>query len=217
MSEAERSADGEPSAPGEQPARGRGRGGNVFWDFVPWIIFDVVAGPSNWKYAALAALIAAVVLTVPELRHGGPKILDIVGIVFFGVMCLLGLFLDRGDLLWLETYAQTIANGVVAVVALGSLAFTPFTEQYAREQAPREVWGTPAFNRTNRVLTTVWGLVFAITAVLGVLAVHDHGDSDWLDWIIPIALLVIAVRVTRWYPEHVHQRVHRDDPDHDPR
>jgi hypothetical protein len=191
---------------------GSSPGHNVFWDFVPWIVFDVVAAPSTWKFAALAALIASVVLLVPDLRRGVPKVLSVVGIAFFGVLCVLGLLLSRGGLLWLETYAQTIANGAVAVVALGSLAFTPFTAQYARESTPRSVWGTPAFKRTNQVLTAMWGLVFAVSAVLGVFAVRDPHASDWLNWVIPIALLVIAVRVTRWYPEYVRERVHRPTP-----
>lgn len=186
------------------------RGGSVFWDFLPWIIFDVVAAPSTWKFAALAALIASLVLLVPDLRNGVPKVLNLLGVAFFAVVCVLGLFFDRGDLLWLETYAQTIANGAVAVVALGSLAFTPFTEQYARQSSPREIWGTPRFKRTNQLLTLMWGLVFAITSVLGLVAVHDARDSDWLNWVIPIALLVIAIRVTRWYPEYVREQAQRE-------
>jgi hypothetical protein len=27
--------------------------------------------------------------------------------------------------------------------------------------------------------------------------------SDWLNWVIPIALLVAAIRFTKWYPAHV--------------
>ncbi len=62
------------------------------------------------------------------------------------------------------------------------------------------------------MLTLVWDLVSAVTAALGAVAVHDHHDSAWLNWIIPITLLVIAVPVTRWYPQHVRERVHRAPP-----
>ncbi|MGI5253826.1 hypothetical protein [Actinacidiphila glaucinigra] len=193
------------------PSGGRPRGrGNVFLAFVPWIAFGVVAGPSTWELAALVGLVASVVLTVPDVAHGSVKLLDVTGIVFFTVIALLGLVLDRHDLIWLETYAQVLANAVIAGVALGSLAFVPFTEQYARESTPREIWGTPAFRRTNRVLTLVWGLVFAITAVLGLIALRVAAGTDWLNWVIPVALLVLAVRFTEWYPARVHERVHRD-------
>ncbi|MGW7003588.1 hypothetical protein ACWGCW_12340 [Streptomyces sp. NPDC054933] len=180
--------------------------GSVFFAFAPWIVFDVVAGPSTWKLAAVAALICAVVLNVPDLMRGAPKLLDVVGIVFFLVVSALGLALRRHDLIWLETYAQTLASGVIAVVALGSLAFVPFTEQYAKESAPPEIWETPTFKRTNRLLTAMWGLVFAVTAILGLVALHVRAGTDWLNWIIPVALLVGAVRITRWYPEYVRRK-----------
>lgn len=188
-----------------QATSGR-RTGNLFFAFAPWIIFDVIAAPSTWEFAALAGLVAAVVLNLPDLRRGSFKVLEITGIVFFAVLSILALFLDRQDMLWLERYAQVLSSGVIAVVALGSLAFVPFTEQYARETTPREVWGSPVFRRVNRVLTLVWGGVFAATALLGLLAVHTSSGSDWFNWIIPVVLLVLAVRFTERYPDQARER-----------
>ncbi|MEV7405712.1 hypothetical protein AB0N93_35650 [Streptomyces sp. NPDC091267] len=182
------------------------RTGNLFFAFAPWIIFDVIAAPSTWEYAALAGLVAAVVLNLPDLRRGSFKVLEITGIVFFAVLSVLALFLDRQDMRWLETYAQVLSSAVIAVVALGSLAFTPFTEQYARETTPREVWGSPVFRRVNRLLTLVWGGVFAATALLGLVAVHTSSGSDWFNWIIPVVLLVLAVRFTERYPDQARER-----------
>ncbi|MFF2164536.1 hypothetical protein ACFVWP_28120 [Streptomyces sp. NPDC058175] len=190
-----------------ESANSGGRTGNLLFAFAPWIIFDVVASPSTWEYAALAALIAAVVLNLPDLRRGSFKVLEVTGILFFGVMALLGLFLDRQDMLWLETYAQVLSSAVIAVVALGSLAFVPFTEQYARESTPAEVWGSPVFRHVNRVLTLVWGGVFVATAVLGLVALHTASGADWLNWVIPVLLLVLAARFTERYPDQVRERV----------
>ncbi|AZS83037.1 hypothetical protein ELQ87_01055 [Streptomyces griseoviridis] len=177
------------------------RTGNLFFAFAPWIVFDVVAGPSTWKYAALSALVASVVLNGRGLRRGHFKILEATGIVFFAVLSVLALVLDHQDLVWLETYAQPLSSGVIAVVCLGSLAFVPFTSQYARESTPRERWDSPAFRHINLVLTSMWSAVFVVTAVLGLVAVHAGSGSDWLNWVIPIALLVIAVRFTERYPD----------------
>ncbi|MDH6126439.1 hypothetical protein [Kitasatospora sp. GP82] len=204
----------------KQPDRGRGpRGGgqamrgvrerNVFFAFLPWIIFDVVAGPSTWELAAFAALVATIVLGLPDLLRGAVKLLDITGVAFFAVISVLGLVVDRHQLIWLETYSQTIAGGVLAVVALGSLAFVPFTEQYARESTHPQVWATPAFKRTNRVLTAMWGTVFLLTAVLGLIALHVGSGTDWLNWIVPAILLVLAIRITHWYPEYVREQARR--------
>ncbi|MEV0580081.1 MULTISPECIES: hypothetical protein [unclassified Streptomyces] len=182
------------------------RTGNLFFAFAPWIIFDVIAGPSTWEYAALAGLVAAVVLNLPDLRRGSYKVLEVAGIAFFAVLSVLALFLDRQDLDWLERYAQVLSSGVIAVVALGSLAFVPFTEQYARDTTPREVWGTPVFRHVNQVLTLVWGGVFVATALLGLLAIHTSSGSDWYNWVIPAVLLVLAVRFTERYPDQVRER-----------
>jgi intracellular septation protein A len=178
-------------------------GAKSFLGFVPWIIFWVVCGPSTWEYAAGGALLAAVILLIPSRERGRIKLLDIVSVVFFAALTIAGLVLDHSRLLWLEEYAQAIASGVLAVVVLGSLAFVPFTEQYAREQVPQRLWSTPRFKHINRMLTLVWGLMFAVCAVLGAVAQPDHGGSAWLNWIIPIALLVGAFKFTAWYPEHV--------------
>ncbi|MEV6841571.1 hypothetical protein AB0N17_45310 [Streptomyces sp. NPDC051133] len=181
--------------------------GGVFLSFAPWIIFGVVASPSTWKYAALAALVAAIALSGQDLLHGKLRILDITGIVFFAVLCVLGLTLGRGQLLWVETYAQVISNGLVAVVALGSLLRDPFTAQYARESTPREFWDSPVFRHINRVLTAVWGLAFALMTVSTWLAVRFPSQDDWFNWVVPIALLVWAVRFTESYPESYKARV----------
>ena len=102
---------------------------------------------------------------------------------------------------WLDLYSNPISSGVLGLVALGSLAFVPFTEQYARESTPPEVWHKPAFRRINRVLTLVWALAFLATAVLGYIAVIAPSTSDWTNWILPIVLIAGAFKFTRWYSE----------------
>ncbi|MFF3015681.1 hypothetical protein [Streptomyces sp. NPDC057939] len=194
-------------APDRTDDRTTPRHTGILLGFAPWIIFDVVASPSTWKLAAFAALIASLVLNVPDLRRGSVKVLEITGMVFFAVISILALVLDRGDLMWLETYAQALSSGVIAAVALGSLAFTPFTEQYARESVPSQYWDSPVFRRTNRVLTAVWGAVFLLIAIAGLIAVESGHHGDWFSWVIPVVLLVVAIRITAWYPEHVRSAV----------
>ncbi|MFG2356351.1 hypothetical protein [Streptomyces sp. NPDC048521] len=189
------------------PAGQRVGTGSVFFAFAPWIIFGVVASPSTWEYAALAALIASLALSGQDLLRGKLRVLDLTGIAFFAVLSVLALALDRGQLTWLETYAQVISNGLVAVVALGSLFFDPFTAQYARESAPPGVWDSPVFRHINRVLTTLWGVTFALMTLSTWLAIRYPSQSDWFNWVIPIALLVCVVKFTERYPESYKARV----------
>jgi hypothetical protein len=178
---------------------------NIYFGFAPWIVFAVVASPSTWEFAALGALIVAVVLTLPDFRNHRVKFLDVAGIVFFAVLAVLALFLDRSDLSDVEKYASVISSAALAVIAFGSLAFMPFTEQYARESTPQEYWSSPLFKHINRVLTALWGLTFVLTAVCAYIAVEMDHDKSWFNWILPILILVLMVKFTEWYPDHAAQ------------
>ncbi|WP_245672844.1 hypothetical protein [Aldersonia kunmingensis] len=177
---------------------------NPVYGFAPWIIYWVVANsPSTWLYGALAAAIAAIVLAIPDARARKLKILDVATAIFFVVLFLIGLFVGAEDRDWMDTYSNPLSSGALALIALGSLAFVPFTEQYARESTPEEYWNEPTFKHINRVLTLMWGLVFAAIAICGLLAVKVPETDDWTNWVIPVALLVGAFKFTAWYPDKV--------------
>jgi uncharacterized membrane protein len=194
----------------EGAKRQRGSGGlwarvsaSPFAGFVPWIIFWVVASsPSTWEYGAIGAALAAILLSVPSAGRR-VKILDVVTIVFFVALAIIGAVAGAHDRDWMDRYSNVISSGALGLLALGSLAFVPFTEQYARESTPPEVWRLPAFRKVNRVLTLVWALAFLGTAVLGYIAVVVPATSDWTNWVLPIVLIVGAFKFTGWYPERV--------------
>jgi uncharacterized membrane protein len=175
---------------------------NPLAGFIPWIIFWVVANsPSTWEYGAIGAALAAVILALPSASRRRPKMLDVATIVFFVAVAVIGALLGAEDRDWLDRWSMVLSSGALGLIALGSLAFVPFTEQYAREQTPRELWGNPVFRRINRVLTLVWGLTFLATAMLGCIAVVAPGTSDWTNWILPIVLIVGAFKFTARYPQ----------------
>jgi hypothetical protein len=87
------------------------------------------------------------------------------------------------------------------VMALVSLIFEPFTEQYAPQAAPREQWEAAAFRRTNQVLTLMWALVFALIAVLGYLAATAPATVHLTKAVIPVVVIIGAVGMTQIYPK----------------
>jgi membrane-bound metal-dependent hydrolase YbcI (DUF457 family) len=228
--------------PGSQPAASE-HGGLVhslarspFAGFIPWILYWVIGGPSTWETAAIAALLAAVLLTVLSIERqpaaagpgrAGPtsgrpagsrldlrrlKVLDAATVVFFAALVIVALVTNRHDLATLDKYSQALSSGALGLIALGSiLVGHPFTVDYAKEQAPPEVWHTAAFKKINLVLTTVWAVVFLLCAGLGLLSVHVHtkGLQDWLNWYIPIALIIVGVRLNSWYPNRVRSQTVR--------
>lgn len=179
---------------------------NPFIGFVPWIIYWVVAeGPSTWLFGALCAVLSAVILGV-SMGRGGPRLLEIVTIVFFVGVTAAGMIVGAADRDWMDTYATTLSSGVLAVMAMGSLAFTPFTEQYARVSRPMQDWEKVAFRQTNKALTLMWALVFALIAILGYFATEVPETTDWTNWVIPVVVIVGAVGMTQAYPARVRER-----------
>jgi hypothetical protein len=195
--------------------------------FIPWITFWVVGGQATWETGTLAALLAAIFVTMlsigyrplvasatarpdrrarprPERSH--LKLLDIATVVFFALLSLAALVTSRHTVSDLDKYSQAISSGALGIIALGSIVFRhPFTIDYAKEKAPPAVWRTALFKRINRVLSSVWAAVFLICALLGLAAEQGgaRGLRDWLNWYIPIVLIFLAFRFTKRYPEQV--------------
>ncbi|UXA16129.1 hypothetical protein [Mycobacterium sp. SMC-4] len=181
-----------------------------FIGFVPWIIYWVVAdGPSTWMFGAMCAVIATLILGV-SAGYAGVRLLDIVTVVFFTAVTIAGLVLGHQDGDWMDTYATTLSSGVLAVMALVSLAFEPFTAQYAPPSAPREPREQIAFRRTNQVLTLMWALVFALIAALGYLAATSPTTVHLTKAVIPVVVLVGAVGMTLAYPRHARDKALRE-------
>jgi hypothetical protein len=184
----------------------------------PGIVFSVLVGPGRYELSVALALALAVFIVVAGrvLQPGGTlKILEVADIVFFALLAVLGVISSPGTHRWLETYAGEISNIALVIIAFGSMAIrVPFTIQYAREQIAREYWDSPAFLRTNYVITGVWGLAFLVAAIaggFGDLVLHSP-NNIWTGWIIQIAAIVGALRFTKWYPETVRARVRTGRP-----
>ena len=177
-----------------------------FVGFAPWIVYWVVAdGPSTWMFGAICAVISAVFLGISAGR-GGARMLDVVTVVFFVGVTTAGMIVGAEDRDWMDTYATTLSGGVLAVMALGSLVFVPFTQQYAPPSAPRHEWEKAAFRRTNQVLTLMWALVFALIAVLGYVAVAAPSTIGWTKAVIPVVVIVGAIGMTQIYTDRVREK-----------
>lgn len=173
----------------------------------PWIIFSLLVGPGRFEIAVVLALATTVVLIAAGRiinRGSSWKLLEIADLVFFAALAVVGLLASDSTRSWLETYAGEVSNIALFVIAFGSMAIRkPFTLQYAREQVDPAIWHTPAFLRTNYLITGVWGLAFLVAAIAGAygdLVLHDP-NNIWTGWIIQILAIVTALRFTAWYPD----------------
>ena len=91
-----------------------------------------------------------------------------------------------------------MSAAVLALIAFGSLLLTPFTEQYARESVPRELWSSPRFKEINRQLTLMWAFVFVamIPSHLIAGAIDNRRANTIFNWVVPIVLVIWAAKRT---------------------
>lgn len=177
--------------------------------FAPWIIFSVVAERAGADHVALAAILAFVValaLTVYETMRSGWKILDVAGVVTFGIIAVIGLIGDDQVDESLVNFGRGGSTFVLAAIMAISAFTIPFTEQYARESVDESLWHSPYFRAKNKRISLMWAeVIFAIAVshiVAGILTssadlAGSHPGNLLLNWIIPIVLIVFAIKRTR--------------------
>jgi hypothetical protein len=173
-------------------------GSGVFIALVPWVLFTVVAEHGTLKLASVAALVIAAGISLPGILKGRPKLLEIGAVIAFVGFTAVAFAADASLGEFVERYARAIAAALLALIAFVSLVAVPFTEQYAREEVPRELWSTPTFKSVNRRLTLMWGMVFAAMVPFHVAAgaLDTRPTNIVLNWAIPIGLVVWGIKQT---------------------
>jgi hypothetical protein len=182
------------SAPGEE----KPRSGSIYLALLPWVLFSLIARFDTLTAASVIALVGAVVVALPSIRRGRPKSLEIGAIVTFAAFTVAAFIVSDSVADDISRYARGIAALVLALIAFGSLARTPFTEEYARETVPRQFWNSPTFKALNRRITILWGFVFLAMVPCHVVAgaIDTRRANTIFNWVIPVALVVWASKRT---------------------
>jgi hypothetical protein len=173
-------------------------GFGVYLAFIPWIVFGFTTEHSTVKLAASGALVISMLIAAHSIRAGAPKLIELGAVLAFAGFTVIAFTADAATGEFVTRYARAIAAAVLSTIAFGSLLLTPFTEQYARESVPRQLWSTPQFKQINRRLTTMWALIFAamIPAHLIAGAIDTRRANLIFNWAIPIALVAWGAKHT---------------------
>src|SRR4051794_15540575 len=94
----------------------------IYIAFVPWVLFSVISRHDTIKAATLLALVAAILIAIPGIRDGRPKILELGTIAAFVAFTIIAFIVDPAANDWLERYGRAIAAALLAAIAFGSLA-----------------------------------------------------------------------------------------------
>jgi hypothetical protein len=176
----------------EPSAGGKG----IFIALIPWIIFTVLASHATLKIGSIAALVAAVLIAGRGVRAGRPKLLEVGAVVTFIGFVVVAFVADPSTAHWVARYARGIAALILSAISFVSLMFTPFTEEYAREQVPEQYWGSPKFKEINRKLTLMWACIFAAMVPFHIIAgtVDTRLGNIFFNWAIPLGLVYWGIK-----------------------
>lgn len=171
---------------------------NLIIGFFPWIIYFSLAGHGQDQLdaAIILALIAFIFTGISSLTRG--FILSWTTFTFFTLM-LIAVVWFHND--WFAENSLIIANGMLAVVTLGSLLVkVPFTIQYARQQVPKGKWNSPLFIQINQFLTSIWAISFTLSMIAGILLISNPHVSQTFYQLLNTGSVVIAVLFTIYLP-----------------
>jgi hypothetical protein len=179
-------------------AQDHGHGAGLYIALVPWVLFTLLAQHSTLKVASVVALVAAVGIMIRSITRGGLKLLELGAVIAFLGFTVVAFAADQATGDWLARYSRGIAAALLALIAFGSLLFTPFTEQYARDSVPRQFWSSPTFKATNRRLTTMWAWIFTAMVPFHILAglIDKKPTNILFNWVVPIGLIVWGAKRT---------------------
>jgi hypothetical protein len=182
--------------PSKGSAQTRTGGKGIFIALAPWIVFTLLAAYASLKLGSSAALAAAVVIAVPGVRTGRPKLLEVGAVVTFIGFLAVAFLADGATAHWVARNTRGIAAAILSLISFASLLFTPFTEEYARESVPEQYWGSPKFEAINRKLTAMWACVFAAMVPFHAIAgaIDTTRGNIIFNWAIPLAPVLWAIK-----------------------
>ncbi|NCC49628.1 MAG: hypothetical protein EOM20_00285 [Spartobacteria bacterium] len=132
------------------------------------------------------------------LACGNTKTLELVALGYFALHACLTLLIGWP---FLKTYGMVVNGVVLAGMAFGTLAAkNPFTYQYAKEEWDEIYWDDPEFYAINAIITAVWGGIFSLNALMGVLAVLRPDMRTWFSIVFPTVSMAGGIIFSYQFP-----------------
>ena len=162
--------------------------------FAPLVIFCVLARLSLNLALWIAFAMSFSLVTKSFLEAGILRLLDVAGMVLFGLLALYAGFIHRGiELSWVGIVLE---SGLFGIAVWSLTARRPFTSEYAGEQISPEQWDTPQFARAHYRLTGAWAATFAVMGAADAQTLFLHIIAPNLAALIGLAVLAAALTYT---------------------
>lgn len=166
--------------------------------FLPWILF-LFLPTDGWeplRRAVLICLVASVAFSLKALRDR--FILQWTSVAFF-LFCTIAFY--GFHWVWLANHMSVIANLVLdAIIWLTVLAGKPFTLQYARAEAPREVWNSEAFIKGCRAIAIFWGALLLVPSAFSIFRIiYPAALPKTFYFLLTLFCMVFGIVSTTWF------------------
>jgi hypothetical protein len=164
--------------------------------FAPWFAFWIIAGPSMFRLrlGIITAAVLVVVMAVTKLHRGA---ILWAGYLFFSFALVSVVWLED---VWVIQHLGALATGTLFLSAqLSILLGRPFTEDYAREHVPQELWNSPAFMKSCYTTTAAWACVFFINFMLNVGKLSCSEVPEWIFSATEYSVIFLGIVFTNVY------------------
>ena len=122
--------------------------------FLPWIAFWIISGGNSMLRLQIGICVAAILVVVMGITKLHRGLILWAGVVFFSFALVTVVVLKN---IWVIQHLGILASGTLFMATLISILIgQPFTESYAREHVPQDLWDSPAFIR-SATLSPVFG------------------------------------------------------------
>ena len=174
---------------------------NSLLTFAPWIVYGFASGFKHWRVASGGGLILCIVSLALAARGGRSiKLMDWTTLTFFAIASVLTSGIRSTTF---PVYNAVVVWSCFAIAAWSSVIVgRPFTEVYARENAPPEFWNNPVFVRLNLIMTLVWCSLMTVNIGFAAIGVIIGGKlaPPLFGFAMPTALLICGFIFNSHFP-----------------
>ncbi len=176
----------------------------LLFAFSPWIAFWIIAGGHSMERLQVGIVVAALMVVIMGITKLHRGLILWAGVVFFAFALVAVVWLKNP---WVIHHLGILASGTLFTATMISIIVgRPFTESYAQEHTPRELWDSAGFIRSSYTVTGFWAMIFLANTMVNVIKLYHAEMDEWFFRAIELAILVSGVVFTTIYSNVMSKR-----------
>ncbi len=162
--------------------------------FAPWIAFWIISMGHSMMWLKIGISTAAVLVIVMGITKLHRGIILWAGVAFFAFAVVSVICFEN---MWIVGHLGFLASGTLFMATLMSIFLgRPFTEDYARDHVPKELWDSPSFIRGCFTVTAAWAFVFLANTLVNTAKLQGLKAPDWIYESVQLGFLMLGVLFT---------------------